>query len=405
MRNYLLLQLKRAIKLLPIILIVAIAILSGILTVFSSYSSANESENSEKLKIGIVGNTDESYFDTALSVLQVVDSSRFSVETVRLDEQTAKQKLSQSEITAYAQIPDGFITAALYGEIKPIKIVTAPKSVGLISIFKEEIADIIENILEQSQSGVFGIYNALDANGNAMLGAQQMNNLNFKYIDFVFDRSNMYSITELGISNGLSFSEYLLCGLLVLFISLMTLAFSHLYIRHDNSLASLMYAQRKPIYKQILSEYTAFSVVMLIISILTVLAFNIANLIIPNSLFSNIDTTRLVLHAIPITLLLSSFSFLIYEISENIISGVLSTLFFILILCYSSGCIYPIYTLPVSLQKLSVYLPTGICRSYFETAINFDNSNLQLLAIILYTLLFIVICCLVRRYKITRRAV
>ncbi|MBQ9957444.1 MAG: ABC transporter permease, partial [Clostridia bacterium] len=72
-------------------------------------------------------------------------------------------------------------------------------------------------------------------------------------------------------------------------------------------------------------------------------------------------------------------------------------------LCYVSGCFYPIYSLPLPLQKLSHFLPTGIAREYLEGYFVGDTNFTQLMGILIFTVAFLTAALLIRSSKIKSR--
>ena len=118
----------------------------------------------------------------------------------------------------------------------------------------------------------------------------------------------------------------------------------------------------------------------------------------------SIPLVQIAKYIFPIILVVSSFGFMIYELSSNIISGILTYFFTIVFLCYTSGCIYPIYMLPKTLQTLAQILPFGIARSFLTNGSNHLFSFTELLTLILYSCVFITVSVFIRRYKIITRS-
>ena len=79
-KSYLLLQLKRGLKLMPQVLIVTLllalcAVLAGLML-----SDLDEADGAkQKIEIGVVGDTKDTYLNIGLYALEHLDSSRFSV--------------------------------------------------------------------------------------------------------------------------------------------------------------------------------------------------------------------------------------------------------------------------------------------------------------------------------------
>lgn len=408
MKMYFYLQFKRAFKLLPFVMVTALILFSGLTVIFNAFMKLqNESESNTRFKIGIAGDAAGTYLDLGMAALQNFDSSRFAIEMVTMTEAEAANAIEKGDISAYVVIPEGFIEAALYGEIRTIKYVTTPGSVGLISIFKDEITAVISDIVEESQKGVYGIADALDSNGCEDEAYRYMNKLNIEYIDFVLDRSGLYKVEELGIADGLSLPTYIFCGITVLFLFLTGLPYATLFVKKDISLNKVLSARGNPASKQVISEYLSFFVTMslLFTSVLAILAAvtGASGALKDSGIPQSVDMLMYALQILPVVALVTSCSFMIFELSGNLVSGMLLQFFTCLSLCYISGCLYPIYAFPISVQRLAVFLPTGMARSYLAGCLTGKSVVTDLLGMTVYLAVFLTVTVLVRRYKIVAK--
>ena len=102
----------------------------------------------------------------------------------------------------------------------------------------------------------------------------------------------------------------------------------------------------------------------------------------------------------PVIVLITAMQFFLYEISSNIISGVLMQLFVAVLLGYASGFFYPIYSLPKIVQNLSEVLPTGIAFDYFSEVLRGRTGWEIQPKVWMYSIAFIVLSMVIRQYKI-----
>lgn len=408
MSNYLFLQFKRVLKLFPLFLLISAVFFAGLSAVYIAFINMdNNSEKNQKFKIGIAGDPGEDYVEMGLAALQTLDSSRYALELVRIDEQTAEKMLQNGNIAAYAVFPDDFIDNALSGKITPIRFVTTSSSASLVSMFKDELATAITDIMSQSQSGSYGIYDALKENGHSDIAFDKLNDLSIKYVDLILDRSNIYTVEELGIGDGVDLAQYLFCSLTVLYICIMVLPFAHLYVKKDYSLMKLLHSHGLYCTQQVVAEYAAFSVMIIFVFSLIMVGLNFGLHTLNNFGFSitfEIPFMQVAKYSIPIILVVSAISFMIYELSGNLISGILIYLFTAIFLCYTSGCIYPSYMLPDTLQNLAKFLPFGISRAFLTGGVNYEFDILKLLSLLLFALFFTTMTVLLRRHKIVARS-
>jgi hypothetical protein len=149
--NYTLLQFKRAGRYLPCVLLVAAVLCVCLALALTAIVRADsEGEDKTRFSIGIVGDPGDVYLNFGLSALKSFDSSRFSLDIVELSEAEAKKSLQSRDIAGYAVIPQGFIEAAMYGDVGRITFVTnntgadiSPSIlVGLVFICNEKLLAI-----------------------------------------------------------------------------------------------------------------------------------------------------------------------------------------------------------------------------------------------------------------------
>ena len=221
MKKYFTLQLKRFMLMFPFAITITVVLLLSLALILGGFFKMSEADtNNQTFKIGISGDTDNRFFQLGKNALETFDSSRYSMAFIEMDEAEARSQMDQGKISAYIVVPNGFIENALTGEIDSIKYVTSSGSIGLISIFKNEITRVVEEILINSQKGVYGMQDALCDNGYENLVGKHINTINIEYIDLIINRGETYSVEELGVSGGLSATQYLLCGFFVLFVLL-----------------------------------------------------------------------------------------------------------------------------------------------------------------------------------------
>ena len=97
--KYLRLQIKRAFKIYPSILIITLLTLANIVLTTTVILHQNSNKGQTKIQLGIVGDTSESYLGIGINALQSFDSSRFSINFIEMDEETAKKSLINREIS------------------------------------------------------------------------------------------------------------------------------------------------------------------------------------------------------------------------------------------------------------------------------------------------------------------
>ena len=91
---YVITQMKRALRLLPLAVISSILILLGLgLTAFMLFKPDEMAQGKKKIEVAVVGNTEESYLGFGIGMLNNLDSSRVSINFSYMSEDEAKDKL------------------------------------------------------------------------------------------------------------------------------------------------------------------------------------------------------------------------------------------------------------------------------------------------------------------------
>lgn len=392
MRKYLLLQLKRLARILPPVLLVIAALFGCVSLAYDAIGSIqNDAGEHTKFKIGLVGTAGDSYMQMGLAAVESFDSTRFSVDFVQMDETEAETAMRHGRIAAFIQLPDGFMDAAMYGDIMPIKFVTSVGSDSLVSMVKEELTGIIEIMIAHTQKGIYGAGAAAgDHGGNA--GAS-IDRISLQYVEFIISRSKSYRVTESGVFDGLGMDGYLVSGLGIVLFMLICLIFAPTMIRRDQAMARMLKSRSRPVWLQVLCDFTVYLVGLLGIACVVLLLLLIRG-------EAQISAT-MILQCLPVVFSLGAMSFLMYEAASDLISGVLMQFFVTLALCFVSGCLYPITFFPDVIQKIAGFLPTGIARMQIGNCILGRVSMGAIAALLGFGCLFLVGSVLIRRFKVT----
>ncbi len=403
MKKYFCLHLKRNFKMLPFILAVTAVMLVGVFVVASgmAYLSRNSADK-QRFKIAITGDTDNKYTQLGMAVLQNFDDTRFAMELIELTTDEAKQALKSGGISAYVILPENFIERALYGDVDKVVYVTSAASQNVVSMFKNEITELITDMVVYTEKGTYGINEAVTQNGISDPKGKYMNKLSLEYVDLIFSRSDVLVVDQLGILQGATVTEYYVCSLTVFLMLLFGISFVTVCVKKDFSLNRLLISKGNSNIRQIMSEFGAHFITMLALVLVllggcavTLTVIGKQDLLV-SAIFEHFP---FLLRAVAVLIMVSAFDMMIFELSGTLVSGVLLHFFLSLGMCYVSGCFYPVYSLPVSLQKISGLLPTGVARELLQGHFTGENIGLQLLGIVIFTGLFLTVTILARNFK------
>ena len=406
MKKYLFLQLKRVFKLFPFFLAVTLVMVIACSMIFSGIIDRFGSDKkNNRFKIAISGDTDNEYLKWGMAAMQSFDESEFAIEFLEFDEKEAEQALLKGELSAYVVLPEDFIENAIHGEVEPVKYVTTAGMDNVVTMLKSELTRFVTDVVVYSQKGSYGIYDAMKDRQISGAG-QKLDTISIEYVEFIFNRSEMYHVNELGFSDGMSLTEYFICGLSVLLLLLVSLPYAVVYIKKDNSLGSLMISRGYSGLGQLFCEFVSHFASMIAL-VLTLLLFGAVAGNLFSSSLSTIFEENLAdgffARFIFVLLLIAAFNIFVFEITDNIVSGVLVHFFATISMCYISGCMYPINALPEVVRMFSVFLPTGVARGFLAGSYTGEGNIFHGVMILLYIAVFFFGAFLVRKYKTESR--
>ena len=404
MFKYFNLQLKRVFKFFPFVLSVTLILLVGVALILGSFlKTDSQKEENTRFRVALTGDTDNQYMQWGLAAMQTMDQSKFTIDLFEAEQKEAEKMLKRGAISAYLIIPDDFIENAMKGKIEPLGYVTTTGSVGIVSMFKNEITHLITDLLIYSEKGVYGIGEVLDNNGYEDVSGKYMDKLNLDYFNLILHRSDILDVTVLGLSNGVPTTEYYICGMTVLLLLLIGIPYATVHIKKDHALNRLLLSKGNSTLSQLFCEYLAHFVSLYLLSVIILAIFGgfLTATTSPDDA-SAINATAilsLTYKIIPVVIMVSAFNLMIFELSGNLVNGMLLHFFSALSLCYVSGCFFPIYSFPKIVQQLSVFLPTGVARGYLEGCIKENVVLFEFLGLAAFAAAFLAIALFVRRFK------
>lgn len=358
MKKYFLLQLKRAARFLAWGLCVVLVLFGCMSLVYNAMvmaeTSADETENS-RIQIAVVGTGQSIFLQWGLAAMQF-DSTAMSLELVAMDEDEAIDALMRGEIAAYFVFPENFVDDAMYGDVHKLRFVSTVGATGLVSIVKDEIVSIADDILVACENGSYGVGVAVEENGSPETYGKHVNDLALEYVDFLVDRSKMYRIVNVP-QNSIPFDRYMLGGLTVLMLMLSALPFAPLYIRSDQSLFRVLRARRVGPVKQAAAEFLAYFAAMTVLLAVVAGVLHLGGL-----LPEGVTWGKTFASALPVVCMITSLAYCVYALSDHLIGGVLLGFFMTLALSFIGGCMYPLQFFPLSVQRMAALLPTGLAR-------------------------------------------
>lgn len=402
MVKYFLIKFKSLLKILPYLFIAIVVLFACMIAAFNTALDATKSGPTVRFRLALVCSDDDPYFKAGLDIVQAYDSSRFSIEALQMDEPQAQTALQKGELDAYVVIPKGYIGAAMDGELGSLKYVSTSGAAELTALFKDEITGVIADIIIACEKGMYGIDQIADAHGFSDKAGSYMNQISLKYVDFLLERSDMYYVDELGIHDSLGLDGYLFSGITVLILSVMLMPASVGYIGQDMAVQHLLKSKNIGAGKQVSGEYMALiSVILVPVTVVFCSASVLKPLLIPElQRLLGIFSIHNILSFLVITLVMGAFAYLMFQLADDFVGGILLYFFVTLGMCFISGCIYPIYFFPDNVRNVAQYMPHGVCRSVISQCILGQRHYRDLTVLLLYSCVMLFAAYLIRKLRL-----
>ena len=359
------LQLKRAGKLLPRML--AVTLLLAVLTALSALLISGLNDNSdanEQVRVGLVGKLDEGYLAEGLELLQSMDSSRFSLCFLPMEENEAALALRRGDIDGYAVIPDGFAEALMVGEHRPITYVSAYGGADIGAQMTRELVETVSDLVLETENAVYGAQNYAAERLPDVNPYSAGDYLLLRYALRIFDRERLYDVETLDRTEALSLAGYYLCGISLLFLMLWAISCTPLFAGRSRELGRILQAEGLPSAAQVLAEFLSYVLLMLCgllaASLFAGLLLGRFGIAVPELEKTGVgDVIRLLIGALPTVLMLCALQFFLFELADNTVAGVLLQFLNAVVQGYMAGCFYPSSFFPEGLQRFGAVLPAG----------------------------------------------
>lgn len=392
---YFKLQLKRALKIYPAIFIItAITIACIAVSCCVLLNNSNEGEDKQKVSVGIVGDIDKTYLGIGMYALENIDSSRFFIDFPEMDsEEEAIKALKNREISGYVYIPADFIQGIFYGRNTPAKYVMLSSADGFGSVLTSEITQVVSGMVTESQNGIYSMQQLAGDYGKKAGLSKHIDALNIEYLKMVLNRNSSYNLNILGIADTLSTGGYYLCGILLFFLLIWGISCNKLLASKNLSLArSLNASGMKPVH-QMVCEYSAFLVVTFFTLQLLAVIFGFVvtdnSFGVPELVSAGVSSSvAFVFKMLPVIIMITMMHTAFYELVSGPISSVLVQFLIAIGLGYISGCFYPNYFFPDTVQKIAAILPSGTGFSYLRKLLSDTLELKDFILPVIYTLLF-----------------
>ena len=408
---YLKTQLHRMLRRFPVLFLVTLLLLGALCGLaWAQYTAGKDEDDFEslsrqKVSVAIVGDTAESYLGIGIYAVEHMDSSRFSVSFIECTEEEARDMLEKETIEAYLLIPEGFLDSITTAENRPVTLVIGGNQGGIGVELVRELADMVSKVLTVSQGTIYAMVDVEAEYGRNAYAAKDVTQINLRYFDLILSREEMYGKEFIPAIRTLTRLEYYTCAGVVLFLLFWGLNGTLLLTRRDLSLAKLLKSRGLGAASQVTAELFSYALLLLLcvgLCMLIVL-FGVQKAGLSFALPGPTERTMsFLLCLLPLVLSTAAFQYFLCQLSDNPIVTVLLTLLISLVLGYLSGCFYFLSYFPEEVQKLQVYLPTGMQVNLLQSTFLLKDASFPVKGLGIYTILFWVLSVLLRRYKLKK---
>ena len=405
--KFLHIQIKRVMRILPKLLAIsflASACIGG--AYFYWVSNSAFVKEKKNYVVGVVGDIEESYLGFGIKAVQTLDDSRHMVDFEAMSKEEARRRFIAGKIAGYIIIPDGLIESFSYGRNdKVIRCIVSDGQKDITGILIEELTDIVSTLVTQSQAAVFGMQNILIDRGRWDTLQEDTDVLNLELIEFVLERTSLAEEEAIGVSEGISVISYYICGLFVVVLILFGIDYSACVVTRSDSLNRIFKAKGVKIPMQVICEYLAYLVMLLLAvsGLVIMLSAAVASGLVEITEWGREPVDQLLyflVRTIPVAGMIGAMQFLVYEFADNVVSSILFQFVAGIGMCYLSGCFYPKDMMPDAVTAVGDILPSGVAMSYLSAAVRGSTNIGKTAPLALYGIFFLTAACLVRNWRI-----
>lgn len=397
--RYTVLNIKKALKLSKFSLISAFVILTvAALVSYIAISLGNSNEDAQKINVGIVGDPKDSYIGLGISALDRLDSSRYSINFIRLSEKEAKQKLQSAQIAGYLIISDEFLEALGRGEHEKLKLVSR-HNLGLADNILKEAANVLSVALFNSERTIYAMQDFVIDKKEPGLSEITLD-MNKVFINKIFTRSKLYDIQVMDYYKEIDIKSYYISAMFAFFIILSGTALSLLLIKKDMELYKILQSKGFSFIYQVITEFAVAFVYMCISLFLPFIVL----MALYNFDYMDIEPVSLLMASLPLVTVLTAIYQLIYELISDFIAAISTSFVLMLSMAYLSGVFYPVSFFSDELKLFIKFLPINLGLEIMQGMLLSQPKEGNIMLLLFYSLIAILLSIVIRRRRILKSA-
>jgi len=250
-------------KILALIIVTVLCIGAVAAAVFAADDEKSKSD-ALKVRVGIVGNLEDTYLDLAVFALQNMDSSKYYADMITMELDEAKKSLESGEIIGYLTVPDGYVEAVLNGEDELLTYVINDTPATFVPQLMNEVIETVSHYVLRSQSGIYGYTDFSRENDIPRSEYRpKADDMAFDYLDIILNREAAVETEYIGDIGGFDLKVYYICAFFCLILLLWGQSAAPLLIKQEMALPRLLSIRKTNAVSQVFGELIPFFVLQL----------------------------------------------------------------------------------------------------------------------------------------------
>jgi hypothetical protein len=355
---YLKLELKKAFTTFGHVMMGAITliVLIGIIA-FSSTKLLYNNETIQKITIAIVQQEEDDLVKMGLQMIESMESIDGISEFVLMNEKEAIEALKAQKIFAVLLFPTDLIQSIIYGKNTPVEVIL-PANMGIEAAVFKEITDAGAIMLGSTQAGIYAMGEYLEAYHLETSLKEAEDFLNRVYLTSVLYREDYFRKIEVSATGSLTITQHYIAYGIILFLLLNGIACANILQEKTTALENKLYFTGIGSVAYIVTKI--ISIAMLLWTSLVLLGGFLSSIIYFTTQNSVIENILCIFPLFIVSLAVASIIVLIFQLTKNLIGGVMLLFLSSIIMTFLSGGFLPAAFLPEGIRNVGQRMPTTI---------------------------------------------
>lgn len=399
-------ELKKGIKELPYALfgMLVLCLILGTVA-FCAAKLLYQQEDLSRSDVAVVtDDIEDSYLQLALNLINSMDSTSLTMDFHVMSDQEARSALQKGQVIAVLYLPEQLINGILYGTNPPIHVVFSTND-ALSSVFLTETTLAGARLLSSAQAAIYAAGEIHTALGMQDALPSAYDTINRTNLNYALNREKLFTKDATSLQGTSSTAIYYAAAGVLLVLLFITTAFTAMLRRESRDYYQLLFSRNISSIQYLLARICSLALFFFLLQILFYLIASsvpalkgIDGLVLrPRQIFQSSQ----MIFFLSNSFFLAAYANMIFLAAKDVSGGILISYSVSSLMAFCSGCIIPAAFFPVSLQKISTYLPTYYMHRGLIELLEGSRITLSAPALIypaFFFLLCMIIFCCRRRY-------